>query len=207
MVKWRNSCFCCQAVGWKKRCWSVSCRLSGLQGSSCSMPLCHRSVCRQTVCHKALVTADQHPSLHPSLPPLHKVTCCYYQHCHTFATLPTTYASSWTRQILCFIGCTHSRCAGTCFTSAACCRVACTTERSESKPAVTSKGLQTLMMVIGTVDCKKHNHYTLFAAVLLTNSCQARSRKGKNYASVASHCASLHFTLCNAPTVSVDTML
>ncbi len=105
MVKWRNSCFCCQAVGWKKRCWSVSCRLSGLQGSSCSMPLCHRSVCRQTVCHKALVTADQHPSLHPSLPPLHKVTCCYYQHCHTFATLPTTYASSWTRQILCFIGC------------------------------------------------------------------------------------------------------
>jgi hypothetical protein len=45
------------------------------------------------------------------------------------ATLPTTYASSWTRQLLCFIDCerTAHDCAGIRATSAACCKVACTT--------------------------------------------------------------------------------
>ena len=188
MVKWRNSCFCCQAVGWKKRCWSVSCRLSGLQDSSCSMPLCHRSVCSQPFCHKAPVTAHQHPSLHPSSPLLQKL------HANVISIgIPHTclrpMQAAGHRQY------THSRCAGIRSTSADCCRVACTTQHCESKIAVTTKDLQTPMLVTGIVDCKEHNHYTLFAAVLLTSSCQARSRKGKNYASVASYCASLHFTL------------
>jgi hypothetical protein len=66
------------------------------------------------------------------------------------------------------------------------------------------------MLVTGTVDCKQHNHYTLFAAVLLTSSCQARSRKAKTMrhqiSSVASYCAGLHFTLQHSPTVRVHVL-